>query len=195
MELPMASVLLLMAAAVLLEQNREDIKFLFIGQGKEKPELLKRAADENLSNCIFLDPVPKTELASYLKGADIGMQLLKNVPVFYYGTSPNKFFDYIATGLPVLNNYPGWLAEMVKGHECGFAVPPDDPQSFADALIYAADHREALVGFGANSRKLADKFDRRLLSTDFVSWLTAKEDPKQEFAEDQDGRNLLLPKA
>ena len=65
---------------------------------------------------------------------DVGLQLLANVPAFYYGTSPNKFFDYIASGVPPLINYPGWLAELVNEHHCGFAVPPDDPAAFADAL-------------------------------------------------------------
>ena len=55
----------------------------------------------------------------------VGLQVLANVPVFYYGTSPNKFFDYIAAGLPVINNYPGWLAGMIEEHQLGFAVPPE----------------------------------------------------------------------
>ena len=65
--------------------------------------------------------------------------ILANIPAFYYCTSPNKFFDYISSGLPVLNNYPGWLAEMIKEHQCGIAVPPGDPVAFADALIHLAD--------------------------------------------------------
>ena len=51
----------------------------------------------------------KEKLSGLMKSADLGLQILANVPAFYYGTSPNKFFDYIAAGLPVLNNYPGRL--------------------------------------------------------------------------------------
>ena len=52
----------------------------------------------------------KIDLFNYLKTeADLGLMILKNIPAFYYGTSPNKFFDYISLGLPVLNNYPGWI--------------------------------------------------------------------------------------
>ena len=54
--------------------------------------------------------MPKTELNKLVASADVGLMVLANVPAFYYGTSPNKFFDYISSGLPVLNNYPGWLA-------------------------------------------------------------------------------------
>ena len=125
-----------------------------------------------MDNCIFIDPVPKRELAEYLKGADVGMQLLKNVPAFYYGTSPNKFFDYIATGLPVLNNYPGWIAEIVEENSCGFVVSPDDPAAFADALESAADDRAELIKMGNNARVLAEqKFDRKYLADEFVDWI------------------------
>jgi hypothetical protein len=51
----------------------------------------------------------KEKLSGLMKSAGLGLQILANVPAFYYGTSPNKFFDYIAAELPVLNNYPGWL--------------------------------------------------------------------------------------
>ena len=100
------------------------------------------------------------------------MQILANVPAFYYGTSPNKFFDYIAAGLPVLNNYPGWLAELIQQQHCGFAVPPENPQAFADALEYAADHRDELVVMGKNAQNLASsQFNRQELSQKFAEWV------------------------
>ena len=160
------------AALILKKRGEGDIKFCFIGNGKLKQKLIKRAHEENLDNCIFLNPVPKIELAKYLSGADIGMQLLQNIPAFYYGTSPNKFFDYISSGLPVLNNYPGWLAEMIEEHQCGYVVSPDDPESFADALMHAANNTESLHLMGANSSRLAaQRFDWNRLSEQFVECL------------------------
>ena len=91
--------------------------------------------NENLKNIIFLDPVSKFELARIMNRAHIGMQLLANVPAFYYGTSPNKFFDYISAGLPVLNNYPGWISELINKHQCGICVLPDNPKHFANSLL------------------------------------------------------------
>jgi hypothetical protein len=75
---------------------------------------LKERAKEKLDNIIFLELMPKIKLIKYLKSADLGLQILNNIPEFYYGTSPNKFFDYLASGLPVLNNYPGWIADLIK---------------------------------------------------------------------------------
>lgn len=97
-------------AALLKKMGYEDkIKMVFIGDGIKKDSLVLRKERENLNNCIFIDPVPKIELIKYMQASDVGLMILDNIPAFHYGTSPNKFFDYIASGLPVVNNYPGWL--------------------------------------------------------------------------------------
>jgi glycosyltransferase involved in cell wall biosynthesis len=100
------------------------------------------------------------------------LMVLKNVPAFYYGTSPNKFFDYIASGLPVVNNYPGWLSDMITENKCGVVVPPDNATAFAEGLIYLADHQEERGTMGTNSRILAEKqFSRDQLADKFVDFL------------------------
>ncbi|ETR73177.1 MAG: hypothetical protein OMM_07108 [Candidatus Magnetoglobus multicellularis str. Araruama] len=145
---------------------------IFIGDGKLKPELQKRAYEDNLDNCVFMDPIPKTQLIEKLKNADIGLMILDNIPAFYYGTSPNKFFDYIACGLPVINNYPGWLADLIHENRCGCAVPPDDPDALARALITLVDNPQRLKEMGQNSRKLAEsRFDRELLANQWIQWV------------------------
>jgi glycosyltransferase involved in cell wall biosynthesis len=162
----------LAVAAELKRRGRHDIKLLLIGQGKLKADLQRNAAEQGLDNVLFHDPVNKERLAGLMASADLGLQILANVPAFYYGTSPNKFFDYIAAGLPVLNNYPGWLADLIVRHSCGYAVPPDSPSKFAQALEHAADNRVALSGMGQNARQLAiQEFDRLVLADRWVDWL------------------------
>jgi glycosyltransferase involved in cell wall biosynthesis len=100
------------------------------------------------------------------------MMVLKNVPAFYFGTSPNKFFDYISSGLPVLNNYPGWLADIIETNKCGLAVPPDDSGAFADSVVWMRDHREELKPMGDRARCLAEnEFSREYLGKIFVETL------------------------
>lgn len=159
-------------AKVLIERGRDDIKLVFIGDGKEKPELEKIAKTNGLTNCLFFDPMPKTKLNKIISCVDIGVMVLANIPAFYYGTSPNKFFDYISSGLPIINNYPGWLADMIKENECGIVVDPDNPIAFADGLLLLADDSSFRKRCGNNARKLAEKsFNRAKLAEQFVNFL------------------------
>lgn len=152
------------------EKGRKDIKIAFIGKGKMKEHLQERVKSEGIDNCIFYDPIPKMQLAKIVASATVGLMVLKNVPAFYYGTSPNKFFDYIASGLPIINNYPGWLAGMIKENCCGVVVEPDNAQAFADALIDMVDNAP-LEEYSKNARALAEKeFDRSLLGERFVKF-------------------------
>lgn len=160
------------AANLLQERGRNDIKIALVGDGKFKPQLQARAREQGLVNVIFHDPVNKQRLAGLMKESDLGIQSLANVPAFYFGTSPNKFFDYISAGLPVINNYPGWLAGMIKETGCGFAVEPDSAEQFADALEAAASNRAALKRMGAAASELAHRdFDRDILGRKFAEIL------------------------
>ena len=160
------------AAKVLQDRGRGDIAIALIGQGVKKEALQEQVKENGLNNVHFYPPVPKTELTRYMAGADCGLQMLANVPAFYYGTSPNKFFDYISAGLPVVTNYPGWVADMVTDNNCGKAVAPDAPEAFADALEYIADNKTDLPKIGARGLALAKaEFDRESLAAKFVAVL------------------------
>ncbi|MFA3362628.1 glycosyltransferase family 4 protein [Acinetobacter baumannii] len=160
-------------AIELKDRQRTDIKLVLVGDGMQKKALIERAEKLQLDNVIFHDPVNKAKLAGLMSSADIGLQILANVPAFYYGTSPNKFFDYISAGLPVLNNYPGWLAELITKEQCGFAVPPENPKAFADALEQVADQSEQLNQMGKNGQQVAkEQFNRSILSQKFSDWVT-----------------------
>lgn len=160
------------AAEELKRRKREDICFVFIGDGNRKDSLVRRADEQGLSNCVFLDPVPKSTLAGYVARADVGLMILDDVPAFYNGTSPNKFFDYISSGLPVLTNYPGWIADIVCEAECGVSVAPGDAHAFADMIEMLSDHRDMLKCMGRNARSLAEsEFDRGKLNDRLIMWL------------------------
>lgn len=162
------------AAAVLKSDPKAGhIKIVLIGDGKLKNHLIERVKEEGLENVLMLNPVPKKDLLDYLQAADVGLMLLANVPAFYYGTSPNKFFDYISSGLPVLNNYPGWLAEMITEQDIGTVVEPENPEDFAEALKILSNDRSRLKEMSRNARDFAEKkFDRGRLAMEFEEALT-----------------------
>ncbi len=101
------------------------------------------------------------------------MQILADVPAFYFQTSLNKFFDYIAASLPVINNYPRWLAGMIEQHHVALLLNHEAPKLFADALEKALQDKTQLQLLGLNARALAgQEFDRNRLSDQFALWLT-----------------------
>lgn len=161
------------AAAELKRRGVSGVRFVFIGTGGEKPRLVARSEREGLRAYVsWAEPMPKEELARTLANMDVGLMILKNLPAFYYGTSPNKFFDYIATGLPVLNNYPGWLADMISEHGLGQVVQPDDPAALADAVLWLREQRGELAEMGRRGRALAEqRFSRDRLAGEFVAGL------------------------
>lgn len=161
------------ALVELQQRGEKGLRFVFIGQGSQRDRLIERSRREGLDPMVsWVDLMPKNELAAIIPRMNVGLMILKNLPSFYYGTSPNKFFDYIASGLPVLNNYPGWLADMIQEHRCGVVVRPDDPRAFADAVVWMRDHREELRGMGQRGRELAEaRFSRDRLGQMFVETL------------------------
>lgn len=161
------------------------IRFCFIGSGGKKLGLMKRAEEEGLGDFLsWVDPIPKRELARILPQMDVGMQILMNIPAFYRGTSPNKFFDYLSCGLPVLNNYPGWLADYITENDCGLVVEPANPKTFADAVERMKNNRDKIKKMGENGRKLAvETFSRDKLGRQFVEFLekTAIDSPSHRW--------------
>ena len=80
--------------------------------------------------------------------------------------------DRIAAGLPVLNNYPGWLAEMIEDNKCGYSVTPENPKLFVDALEDAFNNKDQIESMGTNARALAERdFDRAHLASNWAEWV------------------------
>ena len=101
-----------------------DINVLLVGAGSQKAHLQDRARVEGLANVEFRDPVPKSALARLLKACDVGVHSIEPRPVFARGMSPNKLFDYMASGLPVVSNAEHGLREVVVDGECGHLGGP-----------------------------------------------------------------------
>lgn len=147
------------AARRLAELGRNDIRVVLIGDGACKPALVEQG--KGLSTLLFLDPMPKVELAKLMHRVDIGIQCFVDIEIIFDTSAPNKFFDYISAGLPVIINYPGWTADLILSEEVGRPVPPRDPEAMAAAIVWLADHPDEARAMGRRGRQLAERrFDR-----------------------------------
>ena len=160
--------LLLEAAARLQSAGERRVRILLVGEGGEKPALMRDAAARGLENVSFLDPLPKRDLARLLAGSQVGLLCLAPVPEFAEWTAPNKLMDYLAAGLPVVSNVPGEAARVLAEGACGETQP--DAMGLAGALTRLAAHRHRRAEMGLAARMMAQRrFDRRQLAARFVA--------------------------
>ena len=160
------------AAGILQGQpSTADVTITFLGDGKEKFNLQKRAASMELNNVLFLPPVPKTGMAGTLAGADACLAILKPVEEFKT-TYPNKVFDYMAAGRPVVLAIDGVIRELIEVAGCGIYAQPGNPIALAEAIRSLARDKEKARAMGLRGRVyLEQHFDRSALGEKLVDIL------------------------
>jgi len=165
------------AADELRDEKR--VAFVLLGDGPAKAVLQLDAARRGLSNLEFVDSIPKSQMPAFLAGCDAGLMVLKDVPVFAFGVSPNKLFDYWAASLPVVCNVPGEVATLLERAHGGVQAADSSGQALAAAiramLAIKPAERAALGASGrawvARERSrpvLADRIERMLTSLEAV---------------------------
>lgn len=115
---------------------RADILFVFVGDGSLKGQLIEQA--RGLPNVEFHNPMPKTEIGAWLQAADIGLLHSRRFEVFN-GARPNKLFEYMAAGLPIVSTVPGEAWQLVEAAGAGVYAPWENPDALAQAVADLAD--------------------------------------------------------
>ena len=100
------------------------VDLLFMGQGPLEP-LIKQATN-SYSNIRLIPPVPPEEVLNYTVVADIGICLTDNSCLSHYYSLPNKVFEYLHAGLPIMVNQLKEQEELVKKYNCGWVASADD---------------------------------------------------------------------
>ena len=146
------------AAELLLDHA--GIRFVFVGSGKDKARLETIQAEKRLDNVLFVPPVPKDRIASVMAAEDAGLAILKKLDMFKT-TYPNKVFDIMACGDPMICQIDGVIREVVEENQAGIFVEPGDAQALADAVLRLAKAPEDCMKMGENGRRaIMEKFNR-----------------------------------
>ena len=177
-----------LAAAKILQDALELPEVIvFLGDGKEKPALQKQAAEMGLSNVLFLPPVPKNEMAAALAGADACLAILKPIEE-YKTTYPNKVFDYMAAGRPVVLAIDGVIRDVVEAAQCGLFAQPGDPAALAQAIRQLAANRAASRRMGLAGRVyLEQHFSRSAVAEKLAAIMEGMLIPRESKREDTSG--------
>lgn len=120
------------------QQQHPSLHFVFVGDGPEKARLRERA--RNLPNVEFIDSVPKDDVDGLLRAADIGLLVHRDTEAVK-GARPNKLFDYMAAGLPIVLNMDGEARRLAEEAGAGIYVPAENALALSLALEALADSR------------------------------------------------------
>jgi glycosyltransferase involved in cell wall biosynthesis len=156
-----------------LLRDEAGLTFVLLGDGKEKPALVAQAQARRLENVHFLPPLPKSEIPQALAAADACLAILKPIEL-YKTTYPNKVFDYMAAGKPVLLAIDGVIRTLVERAQAGIFVTPGDPQALVRGVRQLMANPHAASQMGQSGRiyieqnysraKIAEQFNSLLLS-------------------------------
>lgn len=136
-----------------------DLQVLLIGAGPEKVRLLRRAEEEGMNNVSFRNPLAKDDLIDLLHACDIGIHSIEPLAVLQLGMSPNKLFDYMAAGLPVVSNAGEGLARVINDDECGIIGGPTSLAESLRTIMVEGDERRRARGV-AGKRVVVERFSR-----------------------------------
>jgi glycosyltransferase involved in cell wall biosynthesis len=146
---------------------RLNVGVVLVGKGEKAEEL--RASAQGLDNVLILDAVPKTEARALIKRFDIGFVGGRMRKIHRFGVSPNKLFEYMACGVPVLFCIasPDQIVEKVA---CGYEVKNPTPSRIFDVMeSFLKLPREQRKVLGQRGRDYACKhFSYKILAKQFV---------------------------
>jgi glycosyltransferase involved in cell wall biosynthesis len=155
---------LVLDAAAKVQPIRDDVRWILVGDGPEKARLVAAARSRNLTSVQFWDPIPKDEIPRFLAAVDVGLHCLADVELFKSAISPNKLFDYLAAGLPVITNTRGDIGDLIRNINAGLAV---DPSDLAEAALDLAGRPgDDLHDFGRSGRTYMQSFQSRTVLAD-----------------------------
>jgi glycosyltransferase involved in cell wall biosynthesis len=143
----------LIGAARLLDD--EDVRFVIVGHGPDADRI--RALAAGLQKVVFTGPVAKTDVPVTLRAFDACYVGYHRSPLYRFGIAPNKVYDYLAAGRPVILAAEA-ANDVVHDARAGLTVPPDDPAALADAIrILRAMAPAERAQLGANGRAWVER--------------------------------------
>lgn len=152
------------AAKCLKDAGDDDVRFIFMGSGATEPVIKKLSEDYSLNNVSFLGSHKMDVVAEVVNCCDASITTFLNLPVLKTN-SPNKLFDSLSAGKPIIVNSAGWTKDMVEQEHCGFYADPTNPSELANKILFYKDLKDDLKQMGVNARRLSlEVYDKDILA-------------------------------
>ena len=155
---------LIARAAQHFHASRPDVAFVLVGDGHQRAGIEQRYA--GLKNLILTGWLDTREIAAVLAQSHVGLVPCRSLP----DTVPNKPFEYLAAGLPLISSLQGEMAEMIETHGLGLSYRAGDLGGFIQAVDRIWRDRQALALWSATATKaFTEKFSASRIYPDFAS--------------------------
>lgn len=154
--------------AVRLHELKVNVQILVAGDGRYFGYLDEIIRRRNLTTMTLLGRLSKPEVVQLYRASKAGLVLFSDIPILQTN-SPNKFFDLLAAGRPVITNMRGWIADLVRNHRIGYVAEGRNVDGLVNAILSVTRLTEVeFADMAANARRLAEKeFDRDILAKKF----------------------------
>ena len=147
------------------------IRFLVWGDGDELDELKKRVKVEQIDNVVFKGKVEKKYIPYITSMANLNYAHNQPSPLFTYGISFNKIFDYLAAGKPILCDFPCDYNPVIDGN-AGFEIRSANTHDIAKEIERIANMTEdELALYGKAARETAKKYDFKILASKLINMI------------------------
>ena len=155
-------------AKLLRDEHIDDVNFVFVGDGATLPKLQAEVQQRGLNNVQFLGSYKMSVVSEIVNCCDASITSFLDLPILYTN-SPNKLFDSLSAGKPIIVNSAGWTKDLVEKENCGCYVDPHQPQDFVDKIVAMKEDKDLLETWGKNARRLSlEVFDKAKLSKQMV---------------------------
>jgi glycosyltransferase involved in cell wall biosynthesis len=163
-------------------RDEPDKLFVFVGEGAEKENLKRLAADWQLPNVQFIDQQPKSRIPLFYAACDLGLVSLRNTPLFQE-VLPSKIFEYLGMARPMLINVAGEARQVVEAAGAGVYVPSGDVPAMTQAVRELALRKKDLEAMGRRGREYVLRhFDRQELARRYLDILHSVASPARKEA-------------
>lgn len=150
----------------------QPITFIFVGQGPDKDSLIQYAEQKEITNVVFLPPVPKRSVPALLNQMDAVYIGAKKSPLYRFGISPNKLMDYMMSAKPIIYAIEA-ANDPVREAGCGISVPADNPEAIvaaATSLVAMSQSERNQIGRKGKAFVLKNH-DYRMIAQRFLEIL------------------------
>lgn len=162
--------LLLSAQQLQARPEGVPVRLLMLGDGARKADLQAQAQKMGLRNVIFVDTVPKEQVARYWSLLDVSIIHLRKTELFTT-VIPSKLFECMGMGIPVLHGVQGESADIVRREDVGIPFEPENADELTQLIVQLKADPAALSGYRQRCLASAGQYDRLALADSMLKSL------------------------